>query len=130
MNDWHRYTPWLTKNKLRLKSLKLKSEVFEDCVILLYILERCDCSQLTTLSACFKSFGPRHGRNMLTMVELALQERRRSSEITQVDTVAPYLPLTLQTLKSKAARLGLPDLYNRRVLTRRNLHNAITSLCL
>jgi len=127
INSWHRYTPWLTKNSLRLKSLRLRSDCFDDNVILLYILQRCDVSKLTTLSACFRLFGPHHDTNMWTMVDRAWHEKGVNSEESIINLVSYQAPATLDL---KAAALGLPDLYEQRqVTTRRELHNAIVHHC-
>lgn len=129
VNDWHRFTPWLTKNALRLKSLAIKSEVFEDCVILVYILRKCDVSRLATLSALFKSFGPRHNETMWTMVELA-HGGDRSHVDEQGEIISTHLPVSLETLKIKATSLGLPGLYDHPLLcNRQELHDYIADLC-
>lgn len=93
LNSWHRYTPWLTKNALRLKSLKLKSKVFEDSAILLYIFHKCNVADLETLTACFQMFGPKHNSTMWTMVEFAHGSPRDDLEDGE-EAVASYLPVT------------------------------------
>lgn len=122
VNSWSRYTPWLTKYKLRLKSLKIKSDVFDDAAILLYILQRCDVSKLTTLSACFKKYGPTHHERPYNLVEL---------ETSSLVHVGNRLVLSddYSVLSLRAANLGLPNLYERRVTSRRELYDDIAVHC-
>lgn len=127
---WYQYTPWLTSNKLCLRSLKLSSEAWQDCAILLYILEKCNVTRMTSLVGCFQSFGPNPRRaHKWTLVDWAHQQVFRSSSIIQVGENSHCSPVTLETLKSKAADLGLRDLYDYQVDTRGEFHDAIARLC-
>lgn len=111
LESWSCYTLWLTKYALRLKSLKLKSELLEDGAILLYILERCDVSGLTTLSACFKSFGPLHNDRTYTLLELVTGRLTWRTEDGFL--VPPNEPTPSGVSAMRAASLGLPNLYER-----------------
>ena len=130
LNTWWRYVPWLTKNSLRLKSLKMKSELLVDSTILLYILKRCDVSKLTTLSACFRdselcrlAIRYREHTRPWTMIDVAWHE----NFVGGIDLTTARMP---RTQESMAADLGLPDLCEEPMATTtRGLHDAIALYC-
>lgn len=127
LEKWWKYVPWLAHHKLRLNSLNLKSNYLHDSSILLYLMRKCDVSNLTTLEASFTDTELPFVHRMPSLVERAwnCQQLQVMGDIIDTDSVK-----TLGSLKEAAEDLGLPDLYTQpQVRTNAELNEEISSYC-